>query len=854
MDAVSRLLHVIPGPERHGVVRHGSTLQPHLGDAEVLRCDRLDELGEGALAGRVVAVQVTDRVLAGDAEAALATWRRVTRGVARLTVVLHDLPQRSDGRSRQARSRLYAALAASADEVVVASGHERLLLAAVLRWARPEVSEAVLRRTHVIPLPIESDPASLASPAPHPDRTRVPDSYPQARAAADPLIVVTLGFVYPGKGLEEVIDATALAARDPRLAGRRVEVRNLGRASDGHEELLDELAARAQAAGISWSTSGWVDDADLPGLLAGATVPVAAHRHLSASGSIATWLGARRRPLVLSSRYADELATRLPGALNVIPVGPSDDVVPALADAIAEALAHSGPVDNCQERTSGQDEGRGREARPVDNRQERTSGRDEGRGQGAADPTWLGPEVTLGPSWAEAAQALGEVALRPAVSVVVPYYRGQPLLDLILERLAAQTGVVGGLEVVVADDGSPEPPDVGAGPGVDRDQARGAVSSVRVVRQERAGFRAAAARNLGARHAHGRVLCFLDGDTAPEDGYVASLQQVCLDSPTLAQGRRRHADLTALVEGATDSATPWPPPEPLAEPAWLADGYRGSEDLRAADDTSFRFVISAVMALTRQVWDVLGGFEEGLTGYGGEDWELGWRCWLSGADLRHVPDAVAWHDGPDLAGREGEDPARVAEVKNAETTRLAPLLPHPLVRGQGWTHAQPDVVAVVRAAGWTDGQLTVVVESLLRQGDVGVWVTTAPGVDSGLRSASGAPSPPPLLPTDPRVHPGHPPALVLARARALVEVTAPAAVTRLPWTAHPGDLTGTLEPGASPLVADPASGVRVRSTRSIGRGRLLDATPAQTVWLPANRTEPVPPEVMVERWRQRWSR
>ncbi|WP_238695278.1 glycosyltransferase [Ornithinimicrobium flavum] len=846
---MSTLLHVVPGPERHGVVRHGTALQEHLArdGVEVLRCERLDELDDGALAGRVVAVQVTDRVLAGDADAALAAWRRVTGGVARLTVVLHDLPQRSDGRSRRARSSLYAALAASADEVVVASRHERLLLAAVLRWARPEVAGVVLSRTHVIPLPIEDAPqpdrtrvpdgfpqAQAATDAPHPDRTRVPDGFPQAQAAAEPLTVVTLGFVYPGKGLEEVIDATALAARDPRLAGRRLEVRNLGRASDGHEDLIDALAARAEAAGIRWSTSGWVDDAELPGLLAAASVPVAAHRHLSASGSIATWLTARRRPLVLSSRYADELAERLPGALNLIPVGPSDDVVPALAAAITDALTRSGPVENRQERASGRVEGGG----------------DEG------DPTWLDPGVRLGPSWAESAQALREVADRPAVSVVVPYYRGQALLDLILDRLAAQTGVAGGLEVVVADDGSPEPPDVGAGPGVDRPDARGAVASVRVVRQERAGFRAAAARNLGARAAHGRVLCFLDGDTVPEDGYVAALQQVCLASPALALGRRRHAVLTG-EGGRAGQVRAWPPAEPLEEPAWLADGYRASDDLRAADDTSYRFIISAVMALSRAVWDVLGGFEEALTGYGGEDWELGWRCWLSGADLRHVPEAVAWHDGFDLAGRAGADPARVAEVKNGETTRLAPLLPHPLVRGEGWTHTQPDVVVVVHAAGWTEGQLTVVVESLLRQGDVGVWVT------------AGSPA----LPADTRVHAGQPPALVLARARALVEVTAPTAVVRLPWTPYPGDLTGTLEPGASPLVADRASGVRVTGTRSAGRSRLMaagggpagkaaagevegagEAAGAAGEWLPADWTEPVPREVMVERWRQRWSR
>ena len=38
---MTRLLHVLPGPEEHGVVRHGLGLQEHL-DADVLRCERLD--------------------------------------------------------------------------------------------------------------------------------------------------------------------------------------------------------------------------------------------------------------------------------------------------------------------------------------------------------------------------------------------------------------------------------------------------------------------------------------------------------------------------------------------------------------------------------------------------------------------------------------------------------------------------------------------------------------------------------------------------------------------------------------------------------------------------------------------
>ena len=98
----------------------------------------------------------------------------------------------------------------------------------------------------------------------------------------------------------------------------------------------------------------------------------------------------------------------------------------------------------------------------------------------------------------------------PAVSVVVPYFEAQPQLDLVLAALAAQTHPASRLEVVVADDGSATPPDLGAAGPLAGPAGPAA----------RPGFRAAAARNLGAAAASGDVLLFLDGDTVPEPAYV----------------------------------------------------------------------------------------------------------------------------------------------------------------------------------------------------------------------------------------------------------------------------------------------------------------------------------------------
>ena len=82
-------------------------------------------------------------------------------------------------------------------------------------------------------------------------------------------------------------------------------------------------------------------------------------------------------------------------------------------------------------------------------------------------------------------------------------------------------------------------------------------------------------------------------------------------------------------------------------------------------------MISAVLGCTRWFFDEPGGFDEAFVEYGGEDWEWAHRAWLRGAVFAHVPDAVAWHDGPDWAAREVTD--RRAQ-KNAEAMRLAQLI------------------------------------------------------------------------------------------------------------------------------------------------------------------------------------
>lgn len=265
----------------------------------------------------------------------------------------------------------------------------------------------------------------------------------------------------------------------------------------------------------------------------------------------------------------------------------------------------------------------------------------------------------------------------PRVSVIVTHYAQPDELARTLAALARQDHPRELLEIIVADDGSPQEPVIPEG--------------VRLVRQDDLGFRAAAARNLGAAAATGDVLCFLDADTTPEPAYVRRLSRLpALLSEAVTVGRRRHADLAGIPADEPIEAVG--PVHELTEPEWLREAYERSGDLLHADDRSYRYVISAVLACSRSFFDEVGGFDEAFSSYGGEDWEWAHRAWQSGAVLAHVPDAVAWHDGPDWAGRDGVDRR---DEGNRQSLLLSRRIPVDGSAARGVLSRDPDLLVVV---------------------------------------------------------------------------------------------------------------------------------------------------------------
>ncbi|MEJ5913724.1 glycosyltransferase [Pseudokineococcus sp. 1T1Z-3] len=204
----------------------------------------------------------------------------------------------------------------------------------------------------------------------------------------------------------------------------------------------------------------------------------------------------------------------------------------------------------------------------------------------------------------------------PSVSVVVPAFRHPERLRTCLEALARQDLPRDRLEVVVVDDGSPQP----LAPTASDFETR---LDVRVLRQANAG--PASARNAGAAAASGDLLAFTDDDCEPLPTWAR----------TLAAAHARCPE--ALLGGDVVNALPG---QLFAETSQLLVSYlydwygqrRGGS-----------FFASNNLAVPRAGFAEVGGFDTGFPTPGGEDRELCERWAGDGRPLLRVREALVRH-------------------------------------------------------------------------------------------------------------------------------------------------------------------------------------------------------------------
>ncbi len=208
------------------------------------------------------------------------------------------------------------------------------------------------------------------------------------------------------------------------------------------------------------------------------------------------------------------------------------------------------------------------------------------------------------------------------ISVVVVAYDTGPLLLRCLESVLQDGGDE--VEAVVVNNG-------GEGEEIVAARARPGVT----VLSPGANLGFPAGCNLGAAHARGDVLVFLNPDTVAAPGALHRLA-AALDDPTVgvAQARLRLLREPELVNTAGNVLH-------ISGLAWL--GESGERARQTSELREVAFPSGAAMATRADVFHELGGLREELFLYQ-EDVDLGWRVRHSGRSVVVVPAADVYHD------------------------------------------------------------------------------------------------------------------------------------------------------------------------------------------------------------------
>jgi GT2 family glycosyltransferase/ribosomal protein L40E len=197
---------------------------------------------------------------------------------------------------------------------------------------------------------------------------------------------------------------------------------------------------------------------------------------------------------------------------------------------------------------------------------------------------------------------------QPDITIVIPTRdEGEWLRRTIDAVLATTAGH--DIEIVVVDDGSVDG---------SADYLRGpdAPSVVRLVQGGQLGV--ARARNLGAEHARGAKLVFLDANVVPDQGWLDAISSM-LDTP----------DAGLVSVGVRDYENP---ASVGYSCVFVDERLQEGWAPRPAPDDPFEVacIIGCCCGIRRELFESLGLFDTGHVRWGVEDLELGLRCWFTG--------------------------------------------------------------------------------------------------------------------------------------------------------------------------------------------------------------------------------
>ncbi|MEI8018917.1 MAG: glycosyltransferase [Schlesneria sp.] len=203
-------------------------------------------------------------------------------------------------------------------------------------------------------------------------------------------------------------------------------------------------------------------------------------------------------------------------------------------------------------------------------------------------------------------------------SIIIPTYARPVQIVGCLKSLTKLVSPRSGFEVIIVDDGSPEPLDTIVEP-------FRAAMEIKLLRQENSG--PAMARNAGAANARGRILAFTDDDCRPEPEWLCAIE------------RALEANPNCMVGGVTKNLLP---NELFASTCHVIHLMVYSFFNHNHEDALL--LASNNMALAAELFHRLGGFDaEHFRKSAAEDRDLCFRFRELGYSLKLVPDAIIGH-------------------------------------------------------------------------------------------------------------------------------------------------------------------------------------------------------------------
>ncbi|MDC0977672.1 glycosyltransferase [bacterium] len=228
-------------------------------------------------------------------------------------------------------------------------------------------------------------------------------------------------------------------------------------------------------------------------------------------------------------------------------------------------------------------------------------------------------------------------------SVIIPTKNKIKTLELVLLALNHQIFSPDEFEVIVVDDGS-------QGNLLKSIKELKLLINIRYLKVERQDqkFRAGTMRNLGAKEAQGEVLIFIDDDVIVQPAFIHEHLKIHEKQKNLTVIGYRYHVANELQKGVAELVK--------RQEMYLLDTIPFGPDIRQYSYDSYqikeglirmpapwRFYHSNNISLKKTTFQKIGGFDEGFTGWGDEDLELGYRLYKAKIRFYLNKQAIGYH-------------------------------------------------------------------------------------------------------------------------------------------------------------------------------------------------------------------